>query len=64
MEGDGADVFDLIDFDFMPMGTELVGERTQDTPQSEPLGEYWNQLPPLLQGPLGIPLHKHKICQK
>ena len=55
MEGEGADVFNLLKFDFMPVGTKMVGEKIRDTPTSEPLGEDWNQMPPLPQGPLGIP---------
>ena len=39
MEGQETDVFDLFDFDFMPVGTEMVGEKIRDTPMSESLGE-------------------------
>ena len=47
MEGHQTDVFDLLNFDFMPVGTKMVGEKIQDTLTSQSLGEDWNQLPPL-----------------
>lgn len=56
MESEGIDIFDLLEFDFIPLGTKMVGEKIQDTPMSEALGEDWNQLPHLPQGPLRIPL--------
>ena len=55
MEGQENDVVDLSNFNFIPLGTEIVGEKIKHTPMSEPLGEDWNQLSPLPQGPLGIP---------
>ena len=55
MEGQEIDVLDLSNFDFMPVGTGMVGEKIRDTPRSEYLEEDWNQLPPLPKGPLGIP---------
>lgn len=39
MEGEGTYVFDLLDFDFIVVGTKMVGEKIRDTPMSEPLGE-------------------------
>ena len=55
MESEGNGMFNLSYFDFILVGTKLVGEKTRDTLMSESLGEDWNQLPPLPQGPLGIP---------
>lgn len=49
MESEGTNVFDLSNLDFMPMATEMVGEKIRDTPKSEKLGEDWNQFPPLPQ---------------
>ena len=51
MEGERTYVFDLSKFDFMPVETEMVGEKIRDTPKSAPLGEDWNQFLPLPQGP-------------
>lgn len=62
MKGEGEDVFDILDFDFILVGTELVGEKIGDTPQNDPLGEDWNQLPPLPQEPLVFLPHQHGIC--
>ena len=39
MEGQEIDVFDLFNFDFMPVGTKMVGEKIRDTSISESLGE-------------------------
>ena len=39
----------------MLVGTDMVGEVIRDNPRNKPLWEDWNQLPPLSQGPLGIP---------
>ena len=55
MEGQETNVFDLSNFDFMPVGNEMVGENIRDTPTNESLGEDLNQFPPLPQGPLHIP---------
>ena len=55
MKGQEIDVFDLLDFDFMHVITKMVGEKIHDTPTSQSLGEDWNQLPPLPQGPLDLP---------
>ena len=38
MEGQETYVIDFFDFDFMPMGIEMVIEKIRDTPMSEPLG--------------------------
>lgn len=38
----------------MSLGIEMVGENIRDNLISEPLGDIWNQFPPLPQGPLGI----------
>ena len=54
MESEGIDVFDLLDFYFIIVGTKMVGEKIWYTPMSEPLGEDWNQFPLLPQGPMGI----------
>lgn len=35
-EGEGTDVFQMSDFDFMPIGTKLVGEKIRDTPTNQP----------------------------
>ena len=40
----GEDVFSIADF--MPVGTDLVGDRIQDTPIVEPQEEEWTQRPP------------------
>ena len=55
MKGQETDVFDLSDFDLMSVGIEMVVEKIQDTLTSQSLGEDWNQLPPLPQGPLDLP---------
>ena len=39
MEGQENEFFDLSNFDFMPVGTKMVGEKIRDTPMSESLGE-------------------------
>lgn len=39
MEGQGTYVFDLFDFNFMLVGTKMVGEKIRDTPRNEFLGE-------------------------
>ena len=39
MERERIDVFENLDFNFMPLGIEMVGERIQDTPHNESLGE-------------------------
>ena len=44
----------MSDFDFMPIGTKLVGEKIRDTPTNEPQQEDWTQMPPKPQGP-GLP---------
>ena len=43
----------MSNFDFMPIGTKLIGNKIRDTPMNQPLEEDWSQLPPFLQGPLG-----------
>ena len=43
----------MLDFDFMPMGTKLIGNKIRDTPTNQPLQEDCSQLPPFPQGPLG-----------
>ena len=40
----GEDVFSIADF--MPVGTELVGDKIRDTPIVEPQQEEWTQRPP------------------
>lgn len=39
MEGEGVDIFDLSNFDFIPIDTDMVGDKIRDTPRNEPLGE-------------------------
>lgn len=39
MEGQEIDVFDLSNFDFILVGTEIVGEKKRDNTMSESLGE-------------------------
>ena len=56
MEGQENDVFNLYNIDFIPIGTKIVGKKIRDTPTSELIGEDLNQMSPLPQGPLGIPL--------
>ena len=55
MECEGADIFYLSYFDFMPIGTNMMGNKIRDAPTNEPLRENWNQFPFVPQGPLGIP---------
>lgn len=31
----------MLDFDFMPMGTKLVGDKIRDTPTNQPLEGDW-----------------------
>jgi hypothetical protein len=33
---EGTDVFQMSDFDFMPIGTKLVGDKIRDTPTNQP----------------------------
>lgn len=33
---EGTDVFKMSYFDFMPVGTELVGDKIKDTPTNQP----------------------------
>ena len=47
MEGEGEFFFDLTDFDFMSVVINMVGVKIRDTLRNDPLGEDWNQLPPL-----------------
>ena len=44
MEGQEIDVFDLSNFDFMLVGTNMVGEKIRDTPVSEPFYLYLKDL--------------------
>ncbi len=39
MEGKGVDIFDLSDFNFMPIGTEMVGKKIRDTLKDDPFKE-------------------------
>lgn len=39
MKSKGTYVFNLSKFNFMQVGTEMVGENIKDTPTSEPWGE-------------------------
>jgi hypothetical protein len=54
-EYQGGDVFKMLDFDFMPIGTELVCEKIRDTPKNQPSHEDWSQFFPQPQGPLSSP---------
>lgn len=33
---EGTDIFKMLDFDFMPICTKLVGDKIRDTPRNEP----------------------------
>ena len=35
-DGEGDDVFKVLDFDFMPIRTKLVGDKIKDAPTGEP----------------------------
>ena len=35
-EDQGVDVFKMLDFDFMPLGTKLVGNQIRDIPTNQP----------------------------
>ena len=35
-DGEGDDMFKMLDFDFMYVGIKLVGDKIRDTPTSEP----------------------------
>ena len=48
---EGNAIFKMSDFDFMPVGTELVGDKIRDTPIGESQQEDWMQMPPDSQGP-------------
>ena len=53
---EGSDIFKISDFNFMPMGTELVGDKIRDTATGKPQQEDWTQMPPDSQGPdLALP---------
>ena len=32
MKSEGTDIFDLSNFDFMPVGTKMIGEKIKDIP--------------------------------
>ena len=32
---EGDDIFSMLDFDFMPMGIELIGDKIKDNPTGE-----------------------------
>ena len=51
----GDDVLSIPDFDFMPMGTELDGDKIRDTPIGEFQQQDWMQMPPETQGPHPTP---------
>ena len=36
---EGDDIFSMLDFDFMPIGTKLIGDKIRDTPTGEPQQE-------------------------
>ncbi len=38
MEGEGDKNFDILYFDFMLVGTKMVGEKMRDNPRNESLG--------------------------
>lgn len=54
-ENKGNDEFNMSYFDFMPVGTELVGDKIKDTPKNQPLEGDWSQSPPQPQGLQGSP---------
>ena len=41
----------MLDFDFMLIGIELIGDKIRDTPTGEPQQEEWTQMPLDSQGP-------------
>ena len=51
----GVDVFKMLDFDFMSIDIEFIGDKIRDTQTNQPLEENWSQLPSSPQGPLGSP---------
>ena len=50
-KGGSDDVFSMMDFDFMPVGIELVGDKIRDTPIGKLQQEDWTQMLPDTQGP-------------
>ncbi len=51
----GDDILSILDFDFMPVGTELVGDKIKDTPIGESQQQDWMQMPPETRGPHLMP---------
>ena len=49
------DVFDLSNFDLMPIGTHLEEGEIRNTPHQDPQGIKLGMIPPLPQGLVGIP---------
>ena len=47
---EGDDIFKMLDFDFMPMGIDLVGDKIKDTSIGEPQQEDLTQMLPDSQG--------------
>ena len=41
----------MSNFDFMPVGTQLIGDKISDTPIGEPQQEDWTQMSLDTQGP-------------
>ena len=48
-------IFKMSDFNFMPVGIELVGDKIRDTLTNQPQQEDWNQMPLESQGPIITP---------
>ena len=48
---EGDDVFSMSNFDFMPIGTELIGDKIRDTSIGELQQEDWKQMPLDTHGP-------------
>ena len=52
----GVDVFKMLDFDFTPIVTILIGEKIRDTSKNQLLEKDWSQFPSSLQGTLDASL--------
>ena len=42
---EGTNIFKMSDFDFMPIGTKLIGDKIKDTPTNEPQQDDWTHMP-------------------
>ena len=61
---EGTDVFEISNFDFMPIDTKLVGDKIRDTPTNQPQQEDLSQQLPQPQGSEVAPssLVQTKFC--